>query len=400
MAGMAHDSPSINKNRRRIPDDSDSDDDSAPVIQRSNDVPADPTDDPTAASVSDPIESSEDEDGDPAGEAQAHSDDESMGDEDGDGIEPAMTETIGDELSRNTTAMTLDNIVEEKVTVYSSNVYGIPSEYIVHRGKPMPFKTADEMNELLNTKAPAAWNPVLTEHITVIRSDDKKQPPDWYKGKPGAPTEEELPYETFLYFNPYVEADPDKPDEVFKMECDKKQVRHLHKQVAAKVHERFLKLKKAQKQVGEPGQEGYVPEHPKRKDIVAILDWEPSRNPQVRPDGKAQWPVYRSMKLDTAYSKRQSQARPKGPQKKKGKNREEVALPPVPKRGFLKRDNVCMHEDVDRDDCDGQASSSNTTAAVDFSGGDKFKRFRSIAVANGKDTHVYIMGNQVHIVEH
>ena len=333
-------------------------------------------------------EDGDDDDDDMRGLENGHEDEEDDEEDDEDdeeaGVEPAM---IDGPAESGHSLPSIENIVEDHVTLYSGVPYGIPDRYYVHKGKPLAFESEKKMNDMLNSKSADFWTDVMTEHITVIRSDDKLEPPDWWDGKPGEPSYEELPYQTFFYVNPYVVANPDNPEEVFKEECDKKLMRHLHKQLALKLFERFSKLKRAKD-----------PE--KRHKIAHILDWIPASTPQVEPK-VAKWPAYKSVVLATAYVKRESNPRVKGPQKKGSKKDKEIlAVPPVPKGGFLKRDREAETEAADSQGSCSTANAAVLNSLVEHDGGHPFKKVRTVDVANGAKTHCYVMGNKVYIVEH
>lgn len=330
-----------------------------------------------------------------AEEAGSESSGQSEDEDEEQAVEPPMVDPPADDAPA--VLPSIEMVVEEKLTCYSGVVYGVLDEFIVHRGEPMPFDTADDMNRMLNSKSPPEWDNVYTKHVWVIRNTERVHPEGWWDGKPGAPTQDELPYETFYYINPYVTPDPDDPESVLKAECDKRHLRHLHKQVAVKLHERFNRLKRA----GDPE---------KRKPLAPILDWCPAKSaPQADPR-RERWPVYKSVVVKTAFAKRQSQARVKGTQPKKAKaaNGEPVIKPPVPKGGFLKKHKAEEALHALSDDGEGSSGTQNVPSGEDgelwkdhWAGANAgFKRHRTISVANGKATHCYINGNSVHIVEH
>jgi len=242
-------------------------------------------------------------------------------------LEPEMVGERADALEALTDTMTLLDITEQNITQYSSVVYGVPDDNIVQRGEPMEFANAQGMNAMLNTKSPPLWDKVRTRHIWVVRNNSKRKPAGWWDGKPEAPTLAELPYETFFYICCFVTADHDDAESVMRADCDKRLLRHLHKQVAVKLHARFDEALKDQ------------PDGREKK--KHILDWKPATQPQVKPD-VADWPSYKSVVLNTSFKKRESAPRPKGTQPKprkpkRGKDGETIVMPPAPKGGFKKR---------------------------------------------------------------
>ena len=329
-------------------------------------------------------------------EEEEEEDEEDEEDEEGDGKLEAPV--VDDPVAQ---APSWNSIAESNVTQYATCVYGVPDEYIVKQGVPMPFKSAEDMNKMLNSKSPTMWDKVRSKHMSILRNDDRLKPTGWYPGKPDAPSLEELPYETFYYIQCYVEPNPGNPDSVLKAEHDKMLMRNLHRQVANKLHERFER----------------VVADDKREELAPVLDWKEPSVPQVNPE-VTRWPSYKDVKLMTAFAKRESVPRARGSQAKSGRSgkKKAEALVQLPQGGFIKRAQPESEEPSDA------TSSSALTQAVPPSvkarkaGGagsagassspslsqleEAVKSFRTIDVANGAKTHVYVHGNRVHIVEH
>lgn len=298
-------------------------------------------------------------------------------------LEPEVIGTADSGLE-NLTAQSLENVTEAQLVVYSGVPYGVPCEFIVQGGEPMEFASAEKMNEMLNSKSPREWKDVRTKHIWVLRSVDRKTPADWYSGKPDAPSYEELPYETFMYIACYVKPDPNNASEVLMAECDKRNLRHLHRAVATKLHERFDEL---------------IKEPTNRAKKSCILGWTACAPPQVEPK-VARWPSYKSVMLTTAYARRASQPRPKGAQKKRATG----CAVPAPPGGFFKRQkteeesNDGIADDDDDEDAGDEGSSS--TALGSSSWNNRSVQHSVLDVKDGAKTHVYIHNNQVHVIEH
>jgi hypothetical protein len=350
--------------------------------------PAD--DDEDEGEEDDEEEKDEGEEGDEEDEEE-----EEEEDEEGDG---KLEEPVVDDAAPQ--APSWNSIAESNVTQYATCVYGVPDDYIVKQGLPMPFKSAEEMNKMLNSKSPTMWDKVRSKHMSILRNDDRLKPTGWYPGKPDAPSLEELPYETFYYIQCYVEPNPGNPESVLKAEHDKMLMRNLHRQVANKLHERFER----------------VVADDKREELAPVLDWKEPSVPQVNPE-VTRWPSYKDVKLMTAFAKRESVPRARGAQAKSGRSGKKKgdASVQLPQGGFIKRAQPESEEPSDA------ASSSALTQAVPPSvkarktGGagsagasssslsqleQAVKSFRTIDVANGAKTHVYVHGNRVHIVEH
>jgi hypothetical protein len=280
-------------------------------------------------------------------------------------------------------AQTVEHVLEPRLTQYAGRCFGIPDGYVVHHGEEMPFESADAMNAMLNSKSPDEWKAVRTRHITIIRNDKRVVPEGWWEGKPDAPKKEELPFETFMYINPYVNAEDDDAEGLMAQECDKRHFRHLHKQVAQKLQQRFGELEKAQ-------------DH-RRATIAPILDWVPASGPQVKPD-VVDWPEYKYVQLQSCFSKRVAAPRPKGSQKGGKRPGSPVIMPAFKPTGTApsKRKNRAANSE------DGEASSS--TAHRDEEEGVRqslgYRCFRTIDVHDSAKTHVYTMNNKVYIVEH
>jgi len=341
----------------------------------------------------------EQEEGDNEEEEEEEEDDDDDDDDDDDEeervhLEPAMIEPPEDADKEATgSRQTMENILEQRITVYSGCPYGVPGgedgdkpNYIVHLGEPMEFETADDMNSMLNSKSPDEWKGVRTKHISIVRNNSHITPPGWWEGKPDAPKKEDLPYETFMYISPYVKPNEDDPESVLKAEHDKRHLRHMHKQVALKLCERFNELEKAKD-----------PE--RRKSIAPIVDWKLASSPQVKPDVVG-WESYKTVTVATSFSKRVSAPRPKGTQKKSKMlgNGESVVMPPAVKGKKRKPDEMSDAPD------DGEGSSS-TVQPIESMGDCAHnlafcRRLRVVDVANSAKTHVYTMNNKVYIVEH
>ena len=326
--------------------------------------------------------------------AQGNSDAEMEDDEDDEEeghVEPAMVDPSAEQIEAPS-APGHESIVEEKCTLYSSVPYGVNPAHIVHAAEElMEFETAEEMNEMLNSKSPDRWQSVRTKHIWVLRNNDRNTQ-GWWEGKPDAPKRDELDYEMFYYICCYVKPTADDPESTLKAECDKRVLRHLHRQVAVKLHERFDKAIKSVES---------------REQKKLILSWKPASVPQVEPRVVG-WVPYRNVVLATAFTKRESNPRVKGSQAKRGPG---VIKPPVPKGGFTKRSADELDDDDDDDDDEASGASTQLLEAAkkglktdcDFFAPNRkagFKRHRTFVVANGAATQVYIIGNVAHIVEH
>ena len=280
--------------------------------------------------------------------------------------------------------LTFEDMTEPRFVVYGVHVFGAPDTHLVLKGEPIAFDTVEEMNALLNTKSDKGFEDVMTKHIYIYRSNRKLKPADWYEGKPGAPTLEELPYEHFWYIVCYVKGHEAEAH-------DRRRIRTINKGTCEKLRQRFNKLKKAQKQVGEPGDEDYKPEHSQRKTIALILDWEmPEDNPQVDPK-VADWWLYRKLNINTAFKRRVSAPRPKGPQSKGARSSDgEVAEAPP---GAVAQAPVSK-----RLRAEAEAGSSTDSHAVECAPS-LFKRVRRVRIDDPAKTHVFIDGNSVVIIE-
>jgi hypothetical protein len=309
-------------------------------------------------------------------------------------LEPAAVEP-NTEQAEASTVSGHEAIAEEKCTNYGSVPYGVNPQHIVHDGEEiMEFPTAKAMNDMLNSKSPERWKDVRTKHIWVLRNNDRNIE-GWWEGKPDAPQREQLPYEMFFYICCFVTPDPADPESMLRAESDKKVLRHLHRQVAVKLHERFDKALKSEES---------------RAQKKIILDWRAASVPQVEPRVVG-WVPYKSVILPTAFIKRESNPRVKGSQK-----RALVVKPPVPRGGFTKRaaEQMDVVDDAEGGGEEGEGAASTSTQDLNaWKNGRKedtdyfpssrkagFKRHRTFTVANGAATHVYVQGNLVHVVEH
>jgi hypothetical protein len=272
--------------------------------------------------------------------------------------------------SEKQSEMSLADVVEPLIIVYSGCAFGVPEEAILLRGVPMAFDSAELMSKTLISKAPTAWNGFLTKHITVVQATVRHKPEGWYPGKDGQ-QESDLDFECFFYVSAYVTPDPDDAEAVRRAEYDKRRLHHVFKCVTVKMVDRFNKLTRITDE--------------RKKAIAPVLNWVEPRNPQVKPE-VANWPRYDKLKLYSDFSRPGSTPRVKGSQKSRTK----------------RMDGPTLKRAVDESSTSSAAATEQVVEEevelgfVAQSAG--LKRLRKISV--GAKAHSWVQDGHVWIAEH
>lgn len=316
---------------------------------------------------------SDPEDAEGEGEVEGEGEEEEAEEEEIAEVEESNAIGKVENLAQKIDHMSLADVPEPFVLCYSGATYGVPTESIMYRGKPIEFSSSEGM-KILCSKSHHVWKDVLTSHITVVKSTIRHKPEGWYPGKDGK-DESDLNFETFYYVTAFVTPDPNDAESVRKAEYDKRRLHHVYTCVGVKMLSRFKNLKTLSERA--------------RMERACILNWVAPRNPQVNPQ-VAGWTRYDGLKIHTAFVRPAPTTRVKGSHKARGGKPASEAMPPTNKRAAD----------------DGSTSSANGTelAVDDVDDVDTLalqaglKKLRKIAV--GTKAHAWVEGGYVWIAEH
>jgi hypothetical protein len=276
-------------------------------------------------------------------------------------------------LAQKIDHMSLADVPEPFVLCYSGATYGVPTESILYRGKPVEFSLSDGM-KILCSKSHHVWKDVLTSHITVVQSTIRHKPEGWYPGKDGK-DESDLDFETFYYVTAFVTPDPNDPESVRKAEYDKRRLHHVYTCVGVKMLARFKNLKTLSNRA--------------RTERACILNWVAPRNPQVNPQ-VAGWTRYDGLKIHTAFVRPAPTTRVKGSHKARGGQPASEAMPPTKKRVVDEGSTSSANDTEPAVDDDDDVGTLALQAGL--------KKLRKIAV--GAKAHAWVEGGYVWIAEH
>jgi len=164
--------------------------------------------------------------------------------------------------------MTLESsLIEPRFVSYCSSIFGAPTTHCLLEGVPLGFDSAEELNSMLNSKAPAAWRSVRTKHIYVYRSNERRKELGWFDGKDGT-TESDLEFETYLYVVVYVKPTDAKSELVASH--DKRRLVHMHHATATTLFARFCALTTLNAD--------------RRDELKPLFKWKDPKSPQIKPD--------------------------------------------------------------------------------------------------------------------